>query len=1075
MSNNNFYKWFFAFFVMKFRVSFLIIFLILVYWILSLISIPKESSPDIKIGLVSIATPYIWVNPIDIDSSITEKIEKEIKDIDWIKKITSNSSIWMSSVIAELNNWVVSRDVISDIREAIWNVTLPQDAETPIISEISSSSELMFELLLYWNKDKYSNYTLSSKAKKLQSALEWKYWIVSINIWSADLQLSWWGSDNSEYEIKVLLSKQKLESLWLSISNISNIIRWNNKNTPIWNYIVGDLKYDFRFDWELENIEELKNIVVRWDWASSVKLWDIAEFKKEYKTENSISYLGFYNQKDFNYVSLVFNKEEWGSVFKISKVAKEKIEEIIKEDKDFAWLEIEYVKDISEIIKDDYKNLWNTAVTTIILVFITILLFVWFRESLIASFLLPLSFLITFIVLDIMWLSLNFLTNFSLVLTLWIAIDTIIVIIEWSSERLKLWYSRLNSVLLAVSDLKAPLISWTLTTLSAFLPLMFLPWIMWKFLSYIPITVFSTLSAALILSLTVSSALFLKLSKKQKTFHLNESFEKSLNTKEREYLAIDREWKVEKTEETLNTRERFLNFLWKYYFKMLFKMIRSFSARIISVILPVFLLILTFIFLAPKIGFTIFPATDEWVMNVFVKAKTWTDNTSLEKYVKVINDSVSSYPEVKVFNVTITWNTINIYIELFDKIVRQDKGQRTLFEIEDLIANDLSVLKSEGLKVEAETLTNGPPWVKAIWVKLIASDNKYLESLKLVSDDFEEYLKWVPWTKNVWTSSEDNPGQFVFKFNKEKLDFVWLVPDDILREVFAYTSGARAWSIKSEYEDNDIKLVIEKFDTNLSPDDINNLIITTKIWKIRVWDFADYKFMKSLSMISRENGNIIISVESDNVKWSLPSEIQPKLIVFAKEYNYPSWISYSAWWENEENSDLIFSTIKSFFIALFLIFTILVIQFNSYTKPLIILYSVILALLWVNIWLYLTWNPYSMTFWIGFIALTWVVVNDAIILVDRMNKNVVRLEKHNKKTKKADYLMAVSEAWRSRLQPIIVTTLTTIFWVLPLALQDEFWAWLGFTLIFWLFAGSFMTLFMIPSLYYQLFLRKRWE
>ncbi|PID87704.1 hypothetical protein CSB07_00070 [Candidatus Gracilibacteria bacterium] len=1073
MFNDNFYKGFFAFFVTKFRVSFLLIFLILVYGILSLITIPKESSPDIKIGLISIKTPYIGVNPIDIDRSITEKIEKEIKDIDGIKKIKSSSSVGFSSVIAELDNGVISRDVISDIREAIDNISLPEDAETPLISEISSSNELMFEVLLYGNRNKFDNFSLNSKAKKLQSLLEGKYGIVSINIGSADLKLRGGISDESDYELKVLLSKQKLESLGLNIGNISNIIRSNNKNTPIGNYIVGDLKYDFRFDGELANIEELKNIVIRGNGESFVKLGDIAEFKKEYKTDKTINYLGFYNQKDYNYISLVFNKEKGGSVFKTSKKAKEKLQEIIKNDKDFFGLELKYIKDMSELIKDDYKNLGSTAVTTIILVFITILLFVGFRESLIASFLLPLSFLITFIVLDILGLSLNFLTNFSLVLTLGIAIDTIIVIIEGASERLKLGYSRLNSILLAVYDLKAPLISGTLTTLSAFLPLMFLPGIMGKFLSYIPITVFSTLLAALILSLTVSSTLFLKLSRKQKTFHINESFENMLSEKEREYLAKDRQGKAKKTKNTLNIRERFLDFLGRRYFKLLLKMINSFRARLLSVILPIIFLLITFVLLSPKIGFTLFPATDEGVMDVFIKAKTGTDNSSLEKYVKVINNSLSSYPEVKVFKVSIRGNTIDLYIELFDKLERKEKSMRSLFEIERLVADDLKVLKSEGLKVEVETLKNGPPGVKAVGIKLIASNNKYLDTLKQVSDDFEEYLRGIPGTKNVSTSSEDNPGQFVFKFDKSKLDFVGLVPDDILREVFAYTSGLKAGSIKSEYEDNNIKLLVSDFDKNLSPDDINNLVITTKIGKIRVGDFADYKFMKSLSMINREDGKIIISVEADNTKDFLPSEIQPKLVEFAKNYNYPKGISFEAGGENEENNDLIISTIKSFFIALFLIFTILVFQFNSYSKPIIILYSVVLALLGVNIGLYLTGNPYSMPFGIGFIALTGVVVNDAIILVDRINKNVDRLERHKKDTLKKDYLIAVSSAGKSRLQPIIVTTLTTIFGVLPLAMQDEFWAGLGFTIIFGLFAGSFMTLFIIPSLYYQLFLRKR--
>jgi HAE1 family hydrophobic/amphiphilic exporter-1 len=126
-----------------------------------------------------------------------------------------------------------------------------------------------------------------------------------------------------------------------------------------------------------------------------------------------------------------------------------------------------------------------------------------------------------------------------------------------------------------------------------------------------------------------------------------------------------------------------------------------------------------------------------------------------------------------------------------------------------------------------------------------------------------------------------------------------------------------------------------------------------------------------LSSISREDGKITISANSDLEQWVVGTEIQPKLIEFAESYNYPIGISYVAGWENEENADLLISTVQSFVISLFLIFSILVFQFNSYSQPIIILYSVVLALLWVNIGLFITGNPYSMTFGIWFIALTW--------------------------------------------------------------------------------------------------------
>ena len=1054
---------FFWFWVKRYKVSYLAIFLIIVAGIFSLYSIPKESSPDIKFGIIWITTPYIWVNPNDIDSLITEKIEKEIKNIDGVKKITSSSSVWMSSITVELFNDANTRDVLTDIKDKVDKVDLPEDAEDPIVMELSLSSELMFEVLLYGDPEKFSNFDLTSKAQLIKNELEWKNWIDSISLWWADIEWFGWAGSTNDYEIKVLLDKQKIELLGLSIGDISQKIKSYNKNTPIWNYIIWELKYDFRFDWELKDIEELKNVVLRWQNWSFVFLKDVSEIITEYKT-STIQKLGFQWESGYNYTSLVFNKKEWANIFDISWQAKDSLEEFLKSSPEMEWLQSLYTKDLSEVIIEDYANLWNTAVTTLVLVFITILVFVGFMESIIASLLIPLSFLITFIVLDTLWMSLNFLTNFSLVLTLWIAIDTVIVIVEWASEKLKLWYNKKAAILLAVNEYKAPLIAWTLTTLAAFLPLIFLPWVMWKFLGYIPITVFVTLVAALVLSLTISSTLFIKLVRNSKKFHKDEKLEATFTHKQTEFLASEREWKSQLSNEKTSFREKILSSMWLKYYNILKSIILSRKTRLIIIISPVFAMVATFIFLAPHIGFVLFPATDESVINLEISTKEWTDKESLRKYLPIIDNAVSKYPELKVYYNSISGNKIDSYIELTESIKRQELWMRSVFEIENLILNDLKELEQNGLSVSIKTQTGWPPTWKAIWIKLIATNSKQVTVLKEVAEEFKAHLKTISWVKNTTTTSSESPWQFIFQFNKDKLADIWLTPDDILWELYFYTNGIKAWSIKSTYEDNDIVLKIKEFDENLSPDDVKNLIITTKSWDIKIWDYADYDFVKAVSSINRDDTKISISVESDVLTDYLPTDIQPKFVEFAEKYNFPDGITYSAGWENAENQDLIVSTIRSLFIALFLIFSILVFQFNSFRQPAIVLYSVILALLWVNIWLYLTGNPYSMTFMIWFIALTWVVVNDAIILIDRINKNL---------DKWIDTLHSVIWAGRSRLQPIIVTTLTTVFGVLPLALQDEFWAWLWFTIVFWLIAWSSMTLFVIPALYYTLVFSKK--
>lgn len=1072
-------KWFFNFWINNLRTSFLLVFLIVVAWAFSLYSIPKESSPDIEFWIINVAVVYPWVNPEDMDSLITEKIETEIEDIDWIKKISSTSWVWSSLVSIELETDAITREVLTDIKDKVDNISFPEDAEDPVVVEVSSNSELIYETLLYWDSDTFSDFDLVRKAKLIQDALEWKNWIASIDLWWISDARFWasWGWD-TEYEIKVKLIKSKVELLWFSVSQIASIIRANNSDTPIWNFNVWSVSYDFRIAWELNSLEELKNVIISDSWNSQIRLRDIAEFELKYPWDD-IKRLGFWSSKQelwkkvYNYTSLVFNKWNWANVFNASAASKKALEELINNDKRFEWLNVVFTKDMSVAIIDDYKTLGFTAISTLILVFITILFFVWLREWIIASLLLPLAFFITFIVLDTMWLSMNFLTNFSLVLTLWIAIDTVIVIIEWASEKLKLGYKRKTAIMIAVRDFKAPLISWTSTTLVAFLPLMFLPWVMWKFLSFIPITVFVTLVAALSLSLTVASAIFIKLMKKEEYYIEEKNVVKHLRESDRELLLIDRKNKKEKSHEQLSLREKLLDKLWKFYIKYAWKTLRNKFARIAFIIIPVVLMILSFVFISPRLWFVVFPQTDEWIINISVKWQTWVWEESMLKYVDSINNIMLETPEINVFYTTVSGNKISIYLDLLKKDIRKSRDLLSAQNLEISIEDELNYLRSEWLELTVAALKWWPPSWSAAWIKLTANSAKDFSKLKDVSDEFENEFNNIDWTKNVFSSSSTAPWQFVFEFDKDKLANIWLKMWDLLNEIYSYTNGTKAGSIKSSSEDNDIKVYFKEFEDDLNPEDVLNILVNTKVWQIRVWDFATFDFKKSVSNIWREDTKILIEVGSEVKKWYLPTDVQPKMEEFAKKYVFPEWISYISWWEWADNAELIVSTVKSLFITLFLIFSILVFQFDSFRQPAIVLFSVILALLWVNVGLFVTWNPYSMSFWIWFIALTWIVVNDAIILIDKINRSIKLKELHSKNITREEYFEQLIMAWRSRLQPIIVTTLTTVFWVLPLALQDEFWAWLWFTIIFWLFVWSFMTLIAVPILYYYLVLKKR--
>lgn len=1037
-------SWFFGFWVTRWKFTFLFSFLLVGLWIYSAAILPKESSPDIEFGIIQVTTVYLGVNPQDIDTLITQKIEQEIEDIMGIKKITSTSSIGVSSTTVELENDVDTSKILTEIKDGVDKAQLPSDAEDPIVTEVSTDSERMFEVLLYGPADIFTSAYLKERARTIKADLEWK-WVVS------RIDIGWW----SDYEVRVVVDANRAQQLWLRTSDISNAIRNNNANQPLGNHRIDDLNYTFRIQGEIESEQDILNTPIVTS-KGVITLWSLATVTRYYD-DNRVTRMWSYQKSGYNFVTLWFNKKKWANIFTSSDNAKQSLESLLQTQA-YQGLDISYTQDIADYVREDYQSLASNGLQTIFLVFFAILLFVGMKESVIASMTIPLAFLITFMVLNQLGLSLNFLTNFSLIICFGIAIDTTIVIIEWAHEKMRMWFDPKSAVLFAVRDYKRPLITGTTTTCVVFLPMLALPGITGKFLAYIPITIFTTLIAALFISLTINSALYYKLSKKNRQFERKADENDYLTQEEILILKEEREGKTEKNTQTLSRREKILDRMSQKYSDRLWRIMHNKKTRLISILAPIWLLILSFIFISPQLGFTLFPSGDNPFISIEILWQEWATTESMLPYVDTIDASMAAIPEIKSYSYTVKDNAINLNVELLKKDEREDLWLRDSFAVEETINESLAVLTSQWITVATKVQAWWPPTGKAVWVKLIADSNEKFDTLLAVAKDFEAYLNTLTWSKNVVNSSSQSPGQFVFTLDKEKLAIMWLLPTEISSELFISLNGMWAGTVKWRYDNYDITIRYDNFIDGVSPSDVMDIRVPTRLWSITLWTVADYRFENAITNISREDGNITVKIESDIEPWLTPDVVQVPFAEFAQSYQYPDGISYQEWWETQENADLIQAMWVAFLVSIMLIYAILVLQFNSFLQPAIIMYSIVMWLLWTNIWLWVTGNPYSMAFGIGFIALTGIVVNDAIVFIDRANNN---------KKRWMSIYDSVVETGKARLQPIILTTITTVLWLSSVARQDEFFAWLAYTIMFWLATASAMTLLVIPALYHD--------
>ena len=1062
IKNSFFWRW-----IVNYRVSFLILALVLWYGLYIAVTIPKESSPDIKFGIVNVSTVYPGANPVDIDDTITSKIEEKVKDLDGIDKIESSSSLGVSSVTITLENGVEVNDFMTEVRNKVDSIAFPSEVRDTVVSEISTANEVLFQMILYWPRSEFSMNHLRTLAMRFKDEVKWKWWIVDVGIDAWSLGGGrwwgigwWWGGTESDFDMEVQLDQTKLEGYGMTVWQVLSQIRAYNQNLPLGNYKLWDLRYDYRIDNELKSLADLQNIPITINTYGYVRLGELATIVRSYRNK-SVSYGGIYNNVGNHAIGLTIYKKNRSNVFQDAASAKAVISETLQK-MQFSWLQSAYTIDLADTIVDDYTSLARNGVSSVVLVLLITMLFIWFRQSLIATLSMPISFFITFMVLDALGMTMNFMVNFSLILSFGMGIDTVIVFVESAWENMKKWYNPTTAILITMHTYARPNIITSLINIVVFVPMLMLPGIVGKFLANIPITLFSTLLASLILALTINGALFAKFNKKLDYYYDDDAHDESfavMTAEEKEILMHEREWKKAVSLTESPKIDQYIDRVRDYYVSMLRTVLANGLLRKITIVAPVLLIVLTFVFLAPSIGFKLFPSGDNPNVSFSITDREGTDTQAMLAQASGLDLLVAWLPEVKSYEVTINNNAIDLSLSLLKK----EERQRDSFAVQQQVEDALSYLKSQGYKVEWKVQAWGPPVGKAVGLKLVAENKDDLIVLKKVSQEFEAYLRTLTWTLNISNSSTDSPGQFSFRFDADRLAEYGLTPSDVQSEIYSAINGVKAGTMMVDTIERDIVLKVDSFVDDVSPETLYNLVLTTRAGQIRLSDIASVATDPSLTSVKRVDQDIVITVEADLDQGLQPTSFQSQFEQFAKNYDFPPGISYKSWWENAANADLISAAIVSFVIAIFLTFVLLVYQFNSFSKPSIVLYSIFTALLWVNIGLWVTGNPYSMAFAIWFISLIGVVVNTAIFLVDRINEN----------TKKWVWLMeSIIEAGQARFKPIVISTVTTILGIWSSVTQDEFYAGLWYTVIFGLIFSSVITLVAVPVLYYSAFREK---
>ncbi len=1034
-------KSWFTFFTDKFRVILLFIVMMIVAGIIALQSLPLESTPEVDLGIIAISASLPGASPESIEDLVVKKIEKEVSKVKDIDKMTSTSQNSFWTVMIQFKTGVNITKALQDVKEQvdIAKKNFPAETKEPTVSELNFSDTPIWIFSLSGNKTPLE---LNQIAKDIRDELE-----KIPNVSRVDIS----GGDDVEYRIDYIPSK--LESYGITADQANQAIKGVNFTLPIGDYTVEGYKHTMNIDNRFYSLQSLRDIpVANIGDPGIIFLRDIAivtesAIKRERESRLSLGW-----QKSVPAVTLSVVKKSWGSIIDLVDSGQVILENMKTSGIIPSDVVLQTTTDFSEQIRDDVSGLTRDFIITIFLVCGTLFLFVGFKQALVPTLTIPLVFLLTFVVLNLAWQTLNFLSMFSLVLSLGLLVDDAILIVTWFDQYYKSnKFTARQAMLLSLRDLKWPDISTTMTTAWIFAAMLFMSGIIGKFIFSIPFVILTTLLISLVLSLTIVPSLIL-------FFQWDNSHKHTKNDKitlwDKSYISFQP--LIQKYERLLDyaleTRGRLWRILWLIV-----------GIFIVSILLPVTGLLKT----------EFFPADNQDIVYVNLTAEPGQKLATTSDQISAVEDLLRKEPIESVASFTTTvgqkastegirawgsnWSThlASITINLKKK---DDGREETSADFAERLRKSLQTIQFPGVTIEVAELKGWPPAGSDLEVRVTGED---AHKLNKILRDIKGIAATIPGAINITTSVQPTPLEFSYKFDTQKLAINGLS----LGQVAAFMKWAIDGVEVTKIFKNSDELIIraqylpESVDT-LSK--IKGLKIKNAKWQyVFLGDIMKNNLTSSVESITRidQKRSVTLSVWADKTTnaQTLLAEFNTRTAEYQQNLAKNSrWYEFIIGGVNDENAKSISSLLIAMAFGMILVVGTIVLQFNSYRQALFVLAPIPLSLIGVFFGLTLTGSALSFPSLIGLVALFGMVINNSIVLIDKMNVNRwTGMNIHD----------AIIDAGKSRFEPIFLTSFTTIMGNIPLALVPGTWQPLAITLVAWLTTSGILSLVVIPILY----------
>jgi len=1088
----------------------------------SYVSLPKELFPEINIPTVMVQTVYPGNPPVDIENLITRPLEKEIESVKGIKDMTSVSSQDASSVFVEFRTDVDIKVALQDVKDAVDKAKseLPDDLPfDPVVDDIDLSEFPVININLSGD---FSVNELKDFGEDLKDEFEVISEVSKVNL-----------TGITEKEVKIILDPFLMSNLQVSFTNIENAVKAENISLSGGDMRLGDIRRTIRIIGEFNDPSEIENIIVKSEKGNIVYLRDVGYVDYGFKDRDSYAYL---NSQPV--VSLQVVKKSGENLLSTISQVMEILDKSRSNGQIPKNLVVTITNDQSDMVKMQLSNLENSIIMGIVFVVIILFLFLGTRNSLFVGLAIPMSMFLSFMVMGMMDYRINMIVLFSLILALGMLVDNAIVITENIYRFVHKGYPIKEAAKQATGEVAMPIISSTATTLAAFFPLLFWKSIMGEFMSYMPLTLIIVLASSLFVALVIIPVIFVDFFKKGANV--------TLPKLKRSIIIMGILIIIAVIFYTININWvgtlslifafigllnlLFLSRLAMWFQKVALVWLENTYTKFIKFALngktPLFLLIGTIVLMIitmqfyfgnnPKIDF--FPHSDPKLINVLAEMPISTDIEVSDSVMRVFEGKVFKIlePDMEIVKSVLTiigkgavgqnegftgrGGLPNKGLITINFIDFKDRGGKSTAKILKHLSDSLVGLYP-GITLSVEKQREGAPTGKPINIEI--SGNDFNELLVLTNEIRSEINKAnIPGIEGLKIDLDVGKPEMIVNIDREKVRRYGLSTGQVGDAIRTSLFGKEISDFKDGEDEYKIVMRLnDKYRYNIS--DIINQRITFrsqssgKIVQVPISAVADFSYSSTYGAITRKDRNRLITIYSNVLEGYNANEINVELKKIMADFPMPTDNKYSFTGEQEEQAESMAFLIKALIIALALIMIILVSQFNSFVKPAIIMFSVVMSTIGVFGGL----ATFKMDFviimtGIGIVSLAGVVVNNAIVLIDYIGLLKLR-KKEELGLIDGEYMpidiakQCIVDAGKTRLRPVLLTAITTILGLMPLATgfnidfisffntfnpdiyfggdNAVFWGPMSWTVIFGLSFATFLTLVIVPSLYHVLY------